>query len=250
MTIDAMSLADYLAKNYLTVDSNPERRPRKRKRKDGGQSGIIIADDDALGWGAKAMAADENDGPLNGKLSIVLRLLQRLTNPPVGATSTEFRRTKNNNWQTVGAPTPSAADQAAADAIIASAAAETRSRMLLDGEGPTIDDDGQKMESGAQAGLQTADQVTAQLKRKQEAEHNRFLAEGMERSGRGTETIYRDASGRIINVAMKRAEARKKAEEEAAKTAAQLEAQKGDFQRAERERRREALKEAKFMPVA
>lgn len=106
------------------------------------------------------------------------------------------------------------------------------------------------MESGAHAGLQTADQVTAQLKRKQEEERNRFLAEGAERSGKGTETIYRDASGRIINVAMKRAEARKKAEEEAAKAAAHVEAQKGDIQKAERERRKEALKEAKFMPVA
>ncbi|KAL9033326.1 MAG: hypothetical protein Q9180_006005 [Flavoplaca navasiana] len=49
---------------------------------------------------------------------------------------------------------------------------------------------------------------------------------------------------------MKRAEARKKAEEEAAKAAAEVEAQKGDVQRAERERKKEALKDAKYMPVA
>ena len=107
-----------------------------------------------------------------------------------------------------------------------------------------------KMESGAHAGLQTADQVTAQLKRKQAEERKRFLEDGDEHSGRGKETIYRDASGRIINVAMKRAEARKKAEEEAAKAAAELEAQKGDVQRAEKEKRKEALNEAKFMPVS
>ncbi len=107
-----------------------------------------------------------------------------------------------------------------------------------------------KMESGAHAGLQTADQVTAQLKRKQAEERKRFLTDGAEHSGQGKETIYRDASGRIINVAMKRAEARKKADEEAAKAAAQIEAQKGDVQRAERERKKEALKDAKYMPVA
>ena len=106
------------------------------------------------------------------------------------------------------------------------------------------------MESGAHAGLQTADQVTAQLKRKQAEERQRFLEDGDEVSGRGKETIYRDASGRIINVAMKRAEARKKAEEEAAKAAAELEAQKGDVQRADRAKRKEQLNEAKFMPVA
>ncbi|KAI4127023.1 MAG: hypothetical protein LQ338_003436 [Usnochroma carphineum] len=228
-----MSLADYLAKNYLTADSKVEKKPKKRKRKDGAQSGLIIADDDALGWGAQNTAGDEDDAPLN-----------------VGAVTAEFRKTKKNNWQTVGSAAPSSADQAAADAIIASAAAENQSRMQADEDAPALDDTGQKMESGAHAGLQAADQVTAQLKRKQEAEHSRFLAEGMERSGKGTETIYRDASGRIINVAMKRAEARKKAEEEAARAAAQLEAQKGDVQRAEQARRKEALKEAKFMPVA
>ena len=168
----------------------------------------------------------------------------------VGAVSAEFRKTKKNNWQTIGVAAPSSAGQAAADAIIASAVAENQSRLLEDKASPTIEDTGQTMESGAHAGLQTADQVIAQLKRKQAAEFDRSLAEGAERSGKGTETIYRDASGRIINVAMKRAEARKQAEEEAAKVAAQLEAQKGDVQRAERERRKEALKEAKFMPVA
>ncbi|KAL8945151.1 MAG: hypothetical protein Q9211_000303 [Gyalolechia sp. 1 TL-2023] len=227
-----MSLADYLAKRYLTADL-PEKKPRKRKRKDGAQSGFIIADDDASAWEAKDAAVDEDDAPLN-----------------VGVVSAEFRKTKRNNWHTVGAAAPSSADQAAADAIIASAAAENQSRILADEDAPAVDATGQQMESGAHAGLQSADQVTAQLERKRFDERNRFLLEGPERSGKGTETIYRDASGRIINVAMKRAEARKRAEEAAAKEAAQVEAQQGDVQRLEREKRKVALKEAKFMPVA
>lgn len=106
------------------------------------------------------------------------------------------------------------------------------------------------MESGAHAGLQSADQVTAQLRRRQAEERQRFLDDGDEHSGRGKETIYRDASGRIINVAMKRAEARQKAEEAAAKAAAEVEAQKGDVQRAQREQRRADLAEAKFLPLS
>ena len=106
------------------------------------------------------------------------------------------------------------------------------------------------MESGAHAGLQTADQVTAQLNRKKAEERRQFLEDGDEHSGKGKETIYRDASGRIINVQMKRAEARRKAEEEAKKIAENLEAQKGDVQRAEKERRKEKLEEAKYLPVA
>ena len=168
----------------------------------------------------------------------------------MNANSAEFRKAKKNTWQTIGAPTPSSNEQATADAILTSAVAESQARALANDNAPTVEDSTMKMESGAHAGLQTADQVTAQLKRKEAEERRRFLEDGDEHSGKGKETIYRDASGRIINVQMKRAEARKKAEEEAAKAAAELEGQKGDVQRAEKEKRREQLSEAKFMPIA
>ena len=168
----------------------------------------------------------------------------------VNASSAEFRKAKKSAWQTIGAPTPSSIEQAAADAILTSAAAESRAIALADEDAPAVDDSAMKMESGAHAGLQTADEVTAQLERKKAEERRRFLEDGDEHSGKGKETIYRDASGRIINVQMKRAEARKKAEDEARKVAADLEAQKGDVQRAEKEKRKEKLEEAKFMPVA
>lgn len=47
-----MSLADYLAKNYLTADTSTDQKSKKRKRKptQGPTTGLIIADDDALGW--------------------------------------------------------------------------------------------------------------------------------------------------------------------------------------------------------
>ena len=224
-----MSLADYLAKKYLTADSRPEKKSKKRKRKDG-ESGLTIADDDASGWNTNNTAGDNEDGPIT-----------------VNANSAEFRRARRNNWQIIGTPAPSSTDQAVADAIIASAAAESQARTLADEDAPAVDDSAVKMESGAYAGLRTAEQVTAQLKRKEALERQRFLEDGDEKSGKGKETIYRDASGRIINVAMKRAEARKKAEEASLKAAAELEAQKGDVQRAEAQSRKEQLKEAKFM---
>ena len=227
-----MSLADYLAKNYLTADSKAEKKSKKRKRKNG-ESGLIIADDDALGWNSNNTTGDNEDGPLE-----------------VNGNSAEFRKARRNNWQTIGIPALSSTDQAAADAIIASAAAESQARTLADEDAPVIDDSAAKLESGAHAGLQTAAQVTAQLKRKDALERQRFLEDGDEKSGKSQETIYRDASGRIINVAMKRAEARKKAEEEALKAAEELEAQKGDVQRAQAQERKSQLKDAKFMPVS
>lgn len=106
------------------------------------------------------------------------------------------------------------------------------------------------MESGAHAGLQSAAQVTAQLKRQQDFERQRFLADDPEHSGKGKETIYRDASGRAINIHAKRAEARLAAEEAERKARADAEAAKGDVQRAQAAARKEELKDAHFMPLA
>jgi pre-mRNA-splicing factor CWC26 len=57
-----MSLADYLAKNYLTADSEKKSKKRKRKEKNGG---LVIDDDDSLGWKEKA-DDDDGDAPMIG----------------------------------------------------------------------------------------------------------------------------------------------------------------------------------------
>ena len=60
-----MSLADYLAKNYLTADSKPEKKSKKRKRKDA-SNGLVIADDNSMGWEAKGISREDEDGPTTG----------------------------------------------------------------------------------------------------------------------------------------------------------------------------------------
>ena len=248
-----MSLADYLAKNYLTADPTPDKKSKKRKRKET-SSGLVIADDDAVGWSQNTSINADEENPLTGRCFNYFEIQQRpqLTIYIVTGGTSEFRKAKKSTWQTIGAPTPSSSEQAAADAIIASAAAEKFALSIADEDAPNIEDQpsSAKMQSGAHAGLQTAEQVTLQLRRQQAEERARFMADDALHGGKSQETIYRDASGRIINVAMKRAEARKKAEEEAAKVAAELEAQKGDVQRAATARRKGELKDAKYMPVA
>lgn len=68
-----MSLADYLAKNYLTADSpkQAEKKSKKRKRKAGttSESGLIIAEDDITGWEKKNDSGDE-DAPTTGIIMI------------------------------------------------------------------------------------------------------------------------------------------------------------------------------------
>lgn len=62
-----MSLTGYLAKNYLTADPKPEKKSKKRKRKDA-SSGLIIADDDALGWNLNNSSNADEETPLTGRL--------------------------------------------------------------------------------------------------------------------------------------------------------------------------------------
>ena len=103
------------------------------------------------------------------------------------------------------------------------------------------------LESGAHAGLQSAASVTAQLEKRKAAER----ADAAATAGQGGgETIYRDASGRIINIGMKRAEARREAEEKVRREREEVEAMKGDVQRGERERRKGELEGAKYLTVA
>ncbi|KAJ6115350.1 hypothetical protein N7486_001128 [Penicillium sp. IBT 16267x] len=239
------SLADYLAKNYLNADPAPERPKKKRKKTkttDTTGSGLLIADDDPpdLRSTNTNLNEDDEDSPF----------------VDTSAQSTEFRRAKKSSWKTVGGPTPNdKSDQAAADAILASAAAERAAQRADDDDAPMIEgteEEGPRMESGALAGLQTAAQTAAMVKaqeRRRKAEAALFKDPAAVNE-KEQETIYRDASGRIINVAMKRAEARRAEEEKRIKEEEAREALMGDVQRKQREDRRQELQEIKSMPVA
>ncbi|KAL2868944.1 putative cell cycle control protein (Cwf26) [Aspergillus lucknowensis] len=234
------SLAEYLAKNYLTADAPPSTstdpsRPKKKRKKtkhDAATSdvGVIIADDDPpdlRSTAAFSARGDDEFGP-----AVVAQ-----------GRSAEFRKKKESSWRV--------------------AAREEDVRRGAGDEDPMVvdedeDDGGLRMESGARAGLQTAEQtaamVAAQAKRRkaEEALYKRGGGGGSggPDSGEAQETIYRDASGRIINVAMKRAEARRVEEEKKIKEVEAKEALMGDVQRRDREARRQALEEAKVMPLA
>lgn len=237
-----MPLADYLAKNYLSADTKPT---KKRKRKDAAKSdGLVIADDDADSWKRPVRngnGSDDEDSPV-----IVGGALAGGLNKP----------TKKTKWITVGANAPKDADQAAADAILADAQAESTARAQQDDDDPAIvgedgaDYDGPTMASGAMAGLQTAEQVTKALKRKEKAEMKAMKAADLDSGGLAQQTIYRDASGRMIKVEEKREEMAAKAREAERKEKEELESRKGDVQRQQKEERKQLLQDAKVMTVA
>ncbi|KAI0444275.1 Pre-mRNA-splicing factor of RES complex-domain-containing protein [Xylaria telfairii] len=228
-------LSSYLATHYLTADPKPS---KKRKRKQAATDGLIIADDDETGWSRRGGGDDEDDE-------------ENAMNVAVAGTSAEFRKAKKSGWKVLGGglaktPQPPADDTSrAADAILASAAAESAAAAAADdGEDAPV-----MMSDGTYAGLQTGATVSAQLARRRAAERAEY-----ERSGgaqqKEAETIYRDATGRRVDVSMKRAELRREAEEAARKRAEAEQALRGDVQIDEARRRREALDDAKVMGVA
>lgn len=236
-----MSLADYLAKNYLTADSEKKSKKRKRKHKDGG---LTIDDDDNLGWKEKVDDDDEDAPMLVG--GGTLKKSKKKSKGTGAAT-----------WTAVGVAAPShaeqlAADAAAADAIISSAAADRQKAADAEDEAPEmVDTEGVlRMDSGARVGLQSAADVAADMKKKLDEDKRKAEEAAKEMGSAAQETIYRDASGRIINVAMKRAEARKKAEEEERKKLEKEKAARGDVQNAEAARRKQQLQDAKTMTIA
>ncbi|GAB7349885.1 hypothetical protein MBLNU459_g0578t1 [Dothideomycetes sp. NU459] len=235
-----MPLADYLAKNYLSAD-----KPSKKRKRKHAESGLIIADeDDGLRKSSTRDADDDDDGPM-----IVPGAFSR------GGAPSSRNQPKTVTWKTFGSAAPSNSEQAAADAILADAAAESAARINDDDEAPAVVDEdgdlaGPQMANGAMAGLQTAEQVAAALKKREKAEKKAMKDMGLDPTGKAQETIYRDASGRIINVAMKRAELRRQAEEEERKKAEELENRRGDVQRREREARKQELEDAKHMTLS
>jgi pre-mRNA-splicing factor CWC26 len=247
-----MSLANYLAQKYLTKDEPDKKKNKKRKRKEK-EGGVIIADDDALGWD-QSKDDDDDDGPVTSRFKHETPLLYEFAKPNfetiVGETTKAFRPATKSNWTSISADATETADTAAADAIISQASQQEDNPE----DQPAIvgNDDAsvQKMSSGAHAGLQTAAQVMAQLERQRKVELSRFATQDPLESGKGQETIYRDASGRIINIAMQRQEARKKMEEEEEKRLQVLELNKGDVQLAQQAEKKKNLGDAKYMTLA
>ncbi len=211
------SLSNYLASKYLSAD--PVSKPKKKKRKTAtnGNSadGLIIAEDDIDFVPLPQSKKDDEDGPA-----------------VVGGRSAEFRGRKTG-WKVVGGLAPSESDlrrrdngggnDAMAESIVRQAQSEREEAMGEDA--PVIMGD--------------SSDTRAKSRKKKEDED-----EGPQ------ETVYRDATGRRIDISMRRAEARREAEEKTKKEKQKLEDMLGDKQKEERVKRKEELEDAAFMPLA
>lgn len=240
------SLAAYLSKNYLTASnatsSDLSTRPKKRRKKDKTSSNtdLIIADDDEdLSLSKNDKPEDDNDETPTYDSNI---------------RSAEFRRAKKNNWKTIGGT--DAADQATADRILADAVRDSdarRQQAEVDDEAPAVA--GETIDTSPppppqrKAGLQTAAETAALsvAAAKSSKKQRRYASSA---AAEAEETVYRDATGRRIDISMKRAEARAAEQEKLRQEKREKEEAMGDVQRREKEERRQAVEEAKFLTVA
>ncbi|OAA33641.1 Bud13 [Moelleriella libera RCEF 2490] len=225
-------LSAYLASRYLVAD--PRSTSKKRKRKAKTTDGLVITEDDAPMCSPSKATEYNDDSPL----------------AVVGATS-DVRGFLKKSWKRIGSKDAEETEiTAAADSILASAALENEARRAADSAGPVVEasDTVVKMSDGSHAGLQTAAAVSAQLKRRLREERDQF--EHYRKSANEEETVYRDATGRRIDIAMKRAHARKAAAEAEDEDLLSKQALMGKVQKDELRKENEQLEEAKLIPFA
>jgi len=238
--------ASYLASHYLVADPKPSSSGKKRKRSGKTQqqeTGLIIADDDATGWGNNG-GDDDNDTDMIGSGGGGGFGGSGLAGATVAGTSAEFRKAKKSAWKSLSGTAPT--DSTEADAIVASAAQEATSNANENGDDETSP--AVMMSDGTYAGLQSAASVTAQLEKRKAKEQAEF--DKLRKTHKEAETVYRDATGRRVDVEWKRAEARREAAAAKDKEAAAQQALRGEVQEEERRLRREKLDDAKLMGVA
>ncbi|KAL9618647.1 MAG: hypothetical protein Q9160_006688 [Pyrenula sp. 1 TL-2023] len=241
-----MSLSTYLATKYLTADSpSSGSHPKKKRKRNHGTdlTGLTITDDnDSFSFSKSHNPEDE------------------LVRPIVDSSnrSAEFRRSKKNNWKTLSTPVgdisqtpPTDHESEAANKILEAAALEADARRDAEEaqDAPMIveeESDSRRMESGAKAGLQTAEDTRKMMRLQRERGEKKVSRPRKEEQ----ETVYRDATGRRIDVQLRRAEARKAEEEIKRKEREEKEERGGDVQRQQKEERRKELEDAKLMNLA
>ncbi|KAI1312616.1 hypothetical protein EDD11_002925 [Mortierella claussenii] len=108
----------------------------------------------------------------------------------------------------------------------------------------------ERMSSGAAVGLQTADKVRQDMDRKKLEHLNMMNTLDPSKSGRDSETVYRDAQGRKIDRVQEKIEKAEAARREIEKQERMMEWGKGIVQREEEASRKKREEEEKLKPLA
>ncbi|RUS19927.1 Pre-mRNA-splicing factor CWC26 [Endogone sp. FLAS-F59071] len=107
-----------------------------------------------------------------------------------------------------------------------------------------------RMSSGARVGLQTYEETRSEIERLRAEHEERLRSLDPQQSGRDAETVYRDASGRKVDMGVKKAEEKRARQEEMERQEKMMEWGKGLVQRREKEEQERREKEEGAKPLA
>ncbi|KAK9480129.1 Pre-mRNA-splicing factor of RES complex-domain-containing protein [Lipomyces japonicus] len=226
-----MSRLDYLASKYLNAEgsaSENKRKKRKRSRLEtegsiksaGVTQGILVQEDDAQGWGNLENANTEQDDEIldgeDGPVTVDLGLSNEVSK-------------KKAEWKKVGG----------------SDKKEVKDHIQVS-DNEKIEVEEQNEPTYRVGGLKTAAQVKAGLTKKMSAELEKL--EQSSKSGKHKDVVYRDASGRRIDINAYKAKLRQeqldeeRKKEEAAKK--EVELNKGLVQELQKKEEAQKLEDA------
>ena len=217
-----MSLKSYLAEKYMSGPkadailsrTNP---PKKKKRKTAAASttasSSFIKDDDLSGWGAAPK--DDEDDEMEEAVVVEDRRFKK-----------RQRTDADSGWQTV-----------------------------REGEGdapPAEDEQPQVVETEEpfKGGLLTSSQLKKRLPKNAKKEQQNSAEEDAAERAAAQETVYRDSSGRKVDMAAARAEAARLKREREEKEAAKMEWGKGLVQRDDAEKRKQEMEKMRGQAFA
>ncbi|KAG4301394.1 hypothetical protein PCK1_002320 [Pneumocystis canis] len=230
-----MSLASYLAEKYL----NKETIKKKRNKKN--DETIHIVDTDLTGW-----TEVKSDRKKIQKISEAEKARETLKNAQKDL-QIAFKKGDRSSWQKV-----ENGDDIEQELLNPQ---DTPVVVMLEGQEENIlsenkEFEGPLMSSGMQAGLRTAKQVTNDLKRQKDRERAIFQTADPQLTGKNSETIYRDASGRRVDMELIMMEKkRQKAKEEAMKKL-EFEMSQGEVQKREKLEKKRDMEAIKHMPFS
>lgn len=215
----------YIASKYLSSNNEDGKKKRKKKTTSTRSSkkigNIGIYDEEDMGW--KSVAEEKSE------LQKLKQEQQTLEQEAIANAGGVFLGT-TNNWETI------------------------REGEVESDEEPVIvsrqEDNVPRMSNGQRAGLLTKSEIKVEAKKAREIEKRAMERLKKESKGENAETVYRDNSGRKVDLKVKRAEEARLRKEEIEKEARRMEWGKGLVQRKEVEEERRRLNEEKDKPMA
>ena len=206
------SLQTYLAKHYGSGSKKKKKSSSSKKQRDLTAAVAIIDSEDES---HPAPHSEDDETPDTSRPSFTAQswtTLDEKSSLPLNPSVSEDKERPPPEWSD---DEPSDTELVRKRRRSPSASPEPQS--TLDGQGV---DQGPRMSDGTRAGLQTADAIKRDLAAKRQQEMERLSKLDPAISGKNAQTVYRDMSGRKVDIAAQRAEAlalerQKEAEEEA-----------------------------------